>query len=401
MAQTPSEELTQRLCERTFLSLWSIPNPVAKPGKELCDLLVVCGDDILLWSVKDIGIKGAGDTLAEWERWHKKAIEKSAKQLYGAERQLGRMAAVQAKGGGYSLQLPPPERRHMHRIAVALGSKGLGPIGSGDFGSGFIHVLDEESLEILTRELDTIADFTKYLTAKEAFLIGDVQILINGGEENLLAFYIDQGRKFPSGYNLLVVDEGLWEHLVKKPEFARRKDEDKLSYSWDRLITTFHDDFRAGRLEFGQSVDEVDGITRVMAREDRFARRVVAKAFWEFMDLAGQKKISSRTMVSPSGVVYVFLALPFGEPRAYRKAELAARCFIARSMNQGSTDVVGIATEQYKMGQGFSLDAMLLHKPDWSADDEARTKELQATTGFFSNPLISRSHDDEFPAADS
>ena len=43
----PYQALTERMlaefCERTFLKLWSYPNPYKDDGHELCDLLVVFG----------------------------------------------------------------------------------------------------------------------------------------------------------------------------------------------------------------------------------------------------------------------------------------------------------------------------------------------------------------------
>jgi len=43
-----------KVCERTFLSLWSYPNLYQEAGKELCDLLVVFDRHILIFSDKDI-----------------------------------------------------------------------------------------------------------------------------------------------------------------------------------------------------------------------------------------------------------------------------------------------------------------------------------------------------------
>lgn len=48
MPVTPSEILVTRLARRSFLSLWSESNPLARRGKELCDLLVVCHPDVVI-----------------------------------------------------------------------------------------------------------------------------------------------------------------------------------------------------------------------------------------------------------------------------------------------------------------------------------------------------------------
>jgi hypothetical protein len=43
---TPTERLLAELCERSFLRLWSYPNPYKDHGKEICDLLAVFGDHV-------------------------------------------------------------------------------------------------------------------------------------------------------------------------------------------------------------------------------------------------------------------------------------------------------------------------------------------------------------------
>ncbi len=60
---THAECYLQRLCERSFLTLWSYPGVFRdqKTGgkgdrKELCDLLVVFGDDVLIFSDKSLRV---------------------------------------------------------------------------------------------------------------------------------------------------------------------------------------------------------------------------------------------------------------------------------------------------------------------------------------------------------
>lgn len=59
-------------------------------GKELCDLLVVFGNDVILFSDKACMFTGHEDINVAWYRWYRRAIEKSAKQLNGAESWLKR-----------------------------------------------------------------------------------------------------------------------------------------------------------------------------------------------------------------------------------------------------------------------------------------------------------------------
>ena len=90
---TPAEKYLKKLCERTFLSLWSYPGLYKDDGikndgdgKEICDLLVVFENKIIIFSDKDCAYKDTGDAVVDWQRWFKKSIFKSAEQLWGAEK---------------------------------------------------------------------------------------------------------------------------------------------------------------------------------------------------------------------------------------------------------------------------------------------------------------------------
>jgi hypothetical protein len=100
---TRSEELVFKLCRKSFLSLWSYANPRGRNGKELCDVLVVCDPDVIIFSVKEIQSKESGDVGTDWSRWTREAIDASVKQIYGAERWLASATHVVAKDGG----MPP------------------------------------------------------------------------------------------------------------------------------------------------------------------------------------------------------------------------------------------------------------------------------------------------------
>src|SRR5208282_3010655 len=84
-----------RLADVTFLELWSYPNTFrhklsgpGATGKELADLLVICGEDIIIFSVKFIGWPSSDDVNLCWSRWYRRAVEKSVDQIRGAERWL-------------------------------------------------------------------------------------------------------------------------------------------------------------------------------------------------------------------------------------------------------------------------------------------------------------------------
>ena len=79
-----AEEYVNQLSYKSYLKYWCYPNPCDEDGdrKEICDLLILCKDICIIISVKDYHLNG------NYERYKKHVIQKSTKQLYGAERKL-------------------------------------------------------------------------------------------------------------------------------------------------------------------------------------------------------------------------------------------------------------------------------------------------------------------------
>ncbi len=100
---------------------------------------------------------------------------------------------------------------------------------------------------------------------------------------------------------------------------------------------------------------------------------------------------------SPSGVIYVFLALPHETDRRLRVDELKYRCFVARGFNQDCKTIVGIATEQKEHSKGSSYDLSYLYKEDWTEKDQSLLEYIQEKLGYFTNLKQSTRNDDEYP----
>jgi len=50
-----SEAFVLGVCQQSFLSLWCYNNPRSKPGKELCDILVICDPDVIvIGEIRDV-----------------------------------------------------------------------------------------------------------------------------------------------------------------------------------------------------------------------------------------------------------------------------------------------------------------------------------------------------------
>ncbi|KPA09945.1 hypothetical protein MHK_009852 [Candidatus Magnetomorum sp. HK-1] len=392
-----SEKLVFDICKDSFLSFWSYSNPLGKKSKELCDILVVCDPDIIIISVKDIKVTNSGNIETDWKRWQKKAIDASAKQIYGAERWLNSVSNVIKSDGSIGIKLPQLEQRRIHRVAIALGNKGKTSIKFGDLGNGFVHVFDDISLNIVMIELNTISDFVNYLLAKENLYTSGRKTLFQGGEEDLLAIYLHNGRQFPKEFKNLIIGDDLWEDFIEKDVYNAKQNEDEISYVWDKIIEIISKDVLDGNLEFGPELNESEIALRIMAQENRFGRRILGKTFMEFYELVRERKIQARMAASYSNTIYVFLGMDHDVPRDYRKAVLAGRCLVARGIYKNCKTVIGIATERYEDGKGYSFDLMCMYIPKWTEDFQKQFEYLQNEFGYFKNSIYSNSHEDEYP----
>lgn len=125
---TSSEKKLISLGYNTFLRLWSFPNPYKKQpgGKELCDLLIVFGDNIIIFSDKDCLYGNSGNDRIDWIRWYKKAIKKSVEQLIGAKNWIEKYPdkiSIDAKGDmPFPLTIEITQNTKFHLIAVAHGA---------------------------------------------------------------------------------------------------------------------------------------------------------------------------------------------------------------------------------------------------------------------------------------
>src|SRR5437016_4088690 len=130
---TQSEEHLGLLCERTFLSLWSYPSVYRDQGraasggdgKEICDLLVVFGEHIIIFSDKYCELKNSGNGRLDWERWFRRAITKSAEQCWGAERWIRqhpeRIFLDRECKQRLPIALPEVQNAKFHLVVVAHG----------------------------------------------------------------------------------------------------------------------------------------------------------------------------------------------------------------------------------------------------------------------------------------
>ena len=128
---TKTERYLNALARRSFLSLWSYPSPYRDQGvndrgegAEVCDLLVVFENHVIVFSDKDCEFPDLVDTELAWRRWYKRAMLKSAQQVWGAERWIRsnpkRVFLDRACKRALPIDPPDPKELVVHRIVVGV-----------------------------------------------------------------------------------------------------------------------------------------------------------------------------------------------------------------------------------------------------------------------------------------
>jgi hypothetical protein len=423
------------LARKSLLTLWCHPNVFTDEGrgngkgdgKELCDLLVVFGNHVVLFSDKDCQYKPHRDPKVAWSRWYKRSIEASARQLAGAkswiERFPDRLFLDRQCQHPLPLQIPAPEHRRVHLVAVARGATASavehwklvanrlgdnndlfrGPPGpsSGSlmlcteiekrqhyerpFQIGWplgrsqcVHVFDDETLDVIFSVLDTVPDFVRYLEKKEELLQRPGEHLVVPGEEDLLAMYLssarggDQEPSFPppSGCELVVLREGVWKELSASKPFHARAKANRISYLWDTLIEFQTSHLIAGSahtIDGDYSVTSIEHVLRKMAEETRLTRRALGAAVHRARRVSKPGKRYTCTVLRPGtmGRAYVVLTLPKPKNMAHedyiehRRYQLLTYCQGCAANVPWVREVLGIAMEPY-VTKTISVDYFLM-----------------------------------------
>jgi hypothetical protein len=445
-AVTASEAYLGNLCRSAFLHLWSYPNLYRDQGKgkrtegkELCDLLVVFGDDLLIFSDKHCALREDRPLQTSWRRWYRDAVLTSAKQISGAERWLlehpDRVFTDRECSRPFPIQLPKSPR--IHRIVTCRGAAGGSRghwggsgsllvtnrpladcselpfyLGCFDERSKMVHVFDEVGLDEVLTTLDTASDFCSYLTKRELFF-RKYQMIVAPGEEDLLAFYLRGVTPGTNEHDFIVqydvtgiaLDESFGKWWAQSEERRAKAAADRVSYCWDRLIEKFSHHMANGTQYFPREggVREGEALVRWMARENRVRRRQLASMLLEAMETKTPGRLRRRYFLpqSPGDPFWVFLVLPrpdrvsYEEYREFRRAFLLSHCYVIKYLNPNALDVAGIAVEPRE--EEISEDAIYLDCRSWTPEENARAKELHERAGIFTNATRTEVHEWEFP----
>jgi len=446
-----------RLCRQSFLRLWSWPNLFrdqrAGPkteGKEVCDLLAVFDRHIFLFSDKNCAFPDTGDVRVDWSRWFKRAVWKGAEQVWGAERWIrehpDRLFCDAACTVRLPIKLPAPAEAIIHRIVVAHGAgercvqqfggsaslmiapsivamqhfepvSGVTPftIGTLDPRRGFVHVIDDLTLDVVLRTVDTVSDLADYLEAKEKLITSD-RLIHAAGEEELLAHYLksadETGRHIfamPGDATHISLGEGIWEEFQTRPGRLAQLHANRISYAWDGLINAFIETALTGNEFFptDYSVAQTEEVLRLMASESRTERRALAKALIEALELGRKGDWFARVLTERNGTSgprhnYVFMTLKrranasLEEYVRIRMELLKAYCMVFRLHDPSAKQIVGIATSprgEPRTGE----DLVCLDGTRWGEEMEAEAKRLKQDLGILTKATRHEFSDSEYP----
>jgi hypothetical protein len=437
---TATERLLAEFCERSFLKLWSYPNPHKDDGHELCDLLAVFGDTVFIFfdSENELPEITDKDPQVLWDRWKRNVIDRQVRTAYGAERYIrrGRPIFLDARR---EVPFPVPfdkDKAVIHKIIVAHGAKKACELASPQnvYGSlavtyketdggpthpfhieidrhNPVHVLDSHNMPIVLCELDTVSDFSAYLDEKIRAAAA-FDYLSYCGEEDLLGHYLvnyDAATKRhiigPKGkdrgkVNGVMIGEGEWRDFVQTGVYQNTKKEDRISYFWDRLIQRTCQNSLEGTLGGNSNIASGESAIYEMVKEPRFMRRGLSEkmlaAVESFPDTGSfMRRVTFLPSFEPN-VGYVLLQTRVPEEfraaadfREKRQTLLEIACGAAKNKFPNLVKVIGIGIEAPKFSGGtVAEDFILMPCETWSAERKTHYEELNRDWNFFRTPAL-------------
>lgn len=400
------ERLLAAMAENSFLSLWSYPNVYTdegyqknKQGTELCDLLVVFGDSVILFSDKEVAFKAHGDPNVAWSRWYRRAIIGSHAQLIGALKSLKNDNLdfyLDSKcTNPFPFDLKKVKNFHLvattndisnHTSRYYEGSAHSNytlpyfsvlpdpqsPFVLTDINDGkhFIHTFDGAALKLLFSELDTINDFLSYLISRHSLIRNQFgYVVAYNGEEELLSVFLnnrtydergescvdlilDKVKKADAG--AVSLEHGLWGDYLQSAERKSYESIRKYGAYFDIFLERISDAVIQGNVGLGQDaeIQSHEQVLRILASENRLCRIEIGRNFQDKLNSTPQNARSARALrsLTDSNLIYVFLLLPRDKGQSYKdyRDERSAYALMYAnviSCEKGFSRVVVIATE--------------------------------------------------------
>lgn len=471
---TESEGILTELAIKHLLKPWCFAHPHRDQGsqrgkvvgKELCDLLIVFGRNIVIISDKHVAfgvgkkaVQGGVEELEStnpdkpgsvqhlsntganrdlsWSRWYRHAVIDSAKQLEGAKRWiLGHPQRV-FKDGGCQEQIELPSQLDAADIFLIVTCRGAKTACQSFFGGGSgslmlqdgqlddptmlpfhvgtithkgtpVAVFDSEVLDIVFKHLDTLPDFLRYLKQRQMLTLSG-QSIYSAGEEELLSVYLSRlNQDGQHGFGNLGhlqgigIDEGMFHEYTASSAYASKREADRVSYIWDRLITQLND--RMCSIDGQPLPYSNQKALYFLASVNRVKRRMMAKSVLQVIEAADGVGRYTRVVapIDDFDPLWVLMALDrpeyvdFDRYLEVRQDMLWKYVLAARHVHGSQTDVVGLGFNA-RSNIYTSEDLLILEVADWTPDLAEEGRIAHEEEGYLQRANFYRSKESEYP----
>lgn len=267
----------------------------------------------------------------------------------------------------------------------------------------FVHILNDFSLNLLMKELDTAPDFINYLTRKEDLF--KKTNVVAFGEEDMLAQYLsitdDNGihnfidknnndffYKGNSEHNLIIFENGAWENIINNIQYLNKKKADKISYAWDYLLEKSIKHYMSGTQLYKNELTNMNEdmqMFTILSSFNRFERRYIAKSIITFVKMIGKGERGTRQILLNNNIILLIAIIPrditrdITDEKVFRekRRNLLEKYVIASKIEHMFINkFIGLAIESID-SPNESEDFMYLDTADWNDDDIKKAKEIK------------------------
>lgn len=377
---TAAETLIAELCGDTYFRDFCFKNPYVDTGKgsrELCDVLIVLGEVAIIWQIKYI-------TPGKFKQGY---IDKAISQCRGAKGRLAQLDKIELPNvAGNVKTIDASGIKEVYLIAAIEGEVPELLSFYESSSKGDVHIFLEKFTRYATKHLNTVNDFVRYLRTKERFLSNDKGLILGGGEEELLAVYINNNRTFGNmegseATRIFLDIEGSAEELENDAGYQTKQELDAhWGRVWDLLIQK-----KSAGLPRGGGIGEPqdrDKFLVKMMKHDRFERRILGKTYvdaaFEAAEGPSDETFVYRRYYPAAGVTYAFAFMgSLDSDKSPRQDMLYVTALAARKKFPENTMVIAVGSERNMIENqdGCSFDWVLLDMNDEDLE-EAMTPEI-------------------------
>lgn len=265
---TSGEQNLNMLLQNIFGDLFVFSNPFLKKGEELCDILIIYRNHIIIFSDKESQNKTAKDLYKAWGSFYKKNIEKSDKQLIEANKAIKneiskrQVVFINERDENEAIAIDLSGEIKIHLISILSGIKTFKKYGEASFfmnkndslsidqtdyqssldkqyrrgtdkilsisnkhieeGNSFIHTLDSISFENVCNYFNTPLDFIEYIVFREGFIKDNKEVkYVISSEMDLVAAYFLKNMKELSSEEY-TCNKSILDVILRENDFNKR-----------------------------------------------------------------------------------------------------------------------------------------------------------------------------------